>query len=126
MEAHLLSLNDFYKPKVLSAADAGYMHIIYLILLSKGKYQSHPDMGVGIRERYRYSNSDSLLIDLENDIKNQIEKYLPELQLINISLNIRNNVLGIIIDTTTGAYVLAYDRNKDTMDAAATYILNDL
>ena len=126
MEAHLLSLNNFNKPRVLSEGNAGYMHIIYLILLSKGKYQSHPDMGVGLRERYRYSNSETLLLDLKNDISSQIEKYLPELQLIDVSLNLKNDILGIVIDTTTGTYVMAYDKNKDTMEAAATYVLNDL
>lgn len=126
MEAHLLSLNKFSKPKVLSAADASYVNIIYLILTSKGKYQSHPNMGVGLRERYRFNNGTDFLIDLQADIKSQIEQYLPELELIDVSLSMRDHVLGIIIDTTNGSYVLAYDTDKETMDAAATYVLEDL
>ena len=126
MEAHLLSLNKFSKPKVLPESDAGYIHIIYLLLLSKGKYQSHPTMGVGIRERYRDNNDTDFLLNLKNDIKNQIQQFIPELQLVDISLNVKDHVLGIIIDTTSGSYVMAYDTDKETMNAAATYVLNDL
>lgn len=126
MEAHVLSLNDFSKPRVFSASSAAYTNIIYLILCSKGKYPSHPTMGVGLRERYRDNNSSDFLISLQNDIKTQIEQFLPELTLVDVSLNVRNHVLGIIIDTTDGAYVMAYDSDKETMDAAATYVLDDL
>ena len=31
-----------------------------------------------------------------------------------------------IIDTTNGAYVLAYDSEKDVMDASASYVLDQL
>lgn len=126
MEAHLLSLNDFSRPTVLSADDAAYTNIIYLILCSRGKYQSHPTMGVGIRERYRDNNDIDFLIQLQADIKSQIEQFLPELELVDVSLNVKNNILGIIIDTTNGSYVMAYDSDKQTMDAAATYVLDDL
>lgn len=126
MEAHLLSLNNFSKPKVLPSSDAGYIHIIYLLLLTKGRYQSHPTMGVGIRERYRYNNDEDFLVSLENDIKSQIEQFLPELQMTNITLNTNNHVLGIIIDTNNGSYVLGYDSEKSTIEAGASYILENL
>jgi len=126
MQSHTLSLNKFSRPLVLNGSDAVYMHLIHLILLTKGKYQSHPDMGVGLRERYKFDNDKEFLVNLSEDIKNQVQQYLPELQFVDISLNFRNGVLGIIIDTTNGVYVMAYDTDKDTMDAAATYVLGDL
>ena len=126
MEAHVLSLNDFNMPKVFNASDSAYVHIIQLILLEPGKYQSHPNMGVGIRSRYRYNNEDNFLIDLKSDITNQITNYLPELSNVSVSLTHNNHVLGIIIDTSTGTYVVAYNSVTDTMDAAATYVLDDL
>ena len=85
MQAHVLSLNDFNMPKVFNASDSAYVHIIQLILLEPGKYQSHPTMGVGIRSRYRHNNEDNFLIDLKSDITNQITKYLPELTDVTVS-----------------------------------------
>lgn len=127
MEAHVLSLNEFSKPKVFdNPSEAAYVNIIYLILCSKGRYQSHPDMGVGLRERYRYNNEEDLLNTLQQDITSQIEQYLPSLNLVDVSLTLRDGKLGIIIDTTEGIYVVAYDSIKDNMEAAATYILDDL
>lgn len=126
MEAHVLSLNDFNMPKVFNASDSAYVHIIQLILLEPGKYQSHPKMGVGIRSKYRHNNEDNFLIDLKSDITNQISTYLPELTGVSVSLTHNNHVLGIIIDTTTGTYVVAYNSVSDTMEAAATYVLDEL
>jgi hypothetical protein len=126
LEAHLLSLNSFNRPKVLSANDAAYTNLIYLIMLTKGKYQSHPNMGVGIRERYRHSNDTNMLITLRQDIRDQIEQYLPEITVIDVSFKITNHVLGIIIDTTSGAYVLAYNSDTEGIEAGASYVLDDL
>ncbi len=126
MEAHVLSLNDFNKPKVFNASDSAYVHIIQLILLEPGKFQSHPKMGVGIKSKYRHNNDNNFLIDLKNDITRQIETYLPELIDVTVTLTLNNEVLGIIIDTSTGTYVVAYNSITDTMDAAATYVLDQL
>jgi hypothetical protein len=102
------------------------VHIIQLILLEPGKYQSHPNMGVGIRSKYRYNDRESFIIDLQSDITNQITTYLPELTGVSVSLTHNDHVLGIIIDTSTGTYVVAYNSITDTMDAAATYVLENL
>lgn len=126
MKEHVLSLNDFNMPKVFNENDSNYVLIIRLFLLEPGKFQSHPEMGIGIRSRYRYNNDESFLVSLQNDINNQINKYLPELTATDITVNVRNQVLGIIINTADGAYVLAYDSAKDVMEAAATYVLDDL
>lgn len=126
MEAHVLSLNDFNMPKVFNASDSAYMHIIQLLLLEPGKYQSHPNMGVGIRSKYRHNNEDNFIMDLKSNITNQIMTYLPELTDITITLTHNNHILGIIIDTTTGTYVVAYNSITDTMEAAATYVLDQL
>jgi hypothetical protein len=126
MEAHVLSLNEFNMPKVFNASDSAYVHIIQLILLEPGKYQSHPNMGVGIRSRYRYNNEDNFIMNLQSDITNQITTYLPELVDVSVTLTHNDHVLGIIIDTSTGTYVVAYDSVSDTMDAAATYVLDQL
>jgi hypothetical protein len=126
MEAHVLSTNDFKMPKVFSSSDSAYVHIVYLLLLEPGKFQSHPNMGVGIRSRYRFNTETNFLQSLQSDITNQINAYLPELATVEVSVNLRNNILGIIINTETGTYAIAYNTDTDVMDAAATYILEQL
>lgn len=123
MHAHLLSLNNFNRPKVFEAGDAAYVHIVYIILLEPGKFQNHPTMGVGLRSRYRHNNDENFLINLQNDIANQIRQFLPELTDVTVTVNHRNNILGIIIDTSTGTYVLSYDGSKDVMNAADNNVL---
>ena len=126
MEAHVLSLNEFNMPRVFNASDSAYVHIIQLILLEPGKFQSHPNIGVGIKSRYRYNNTTNFLTDLQSDITEQINAYLPELRDVSVTLTHNDHVLGIIIDTSTGTYVVAYNSEYDTMDAAATYVLDQL
>ena len=126
MQAHLLSTNDFSMPLVYDKSNAEYINIMYLLYLTKGKYQSHPDMGVGLRERYRFALDDALLYALREDVKKQIQQYLPQINVIQVETVIQNNILGIIISTASGAYVLAYDKENDVMDVGSKYILNNL
>lgn len=127
MKEHVFSLNAFNMPKVFDQADAGYVLIVRLLLLDPGKFQSHPEMGVGLRTRYRFNNDDDLLQTLQNDIRNQMIKYLPEIATTEVRLVItRNNELGIIIDTSDGSYVLSYNNTSDTLDTAASYVLDNL
>lgn len=125
MQAHLLSLNKFNMPKVIDGSDANYVHIVYLLLLEPGTFQSHPDMGIGLRH-YRFVNNDPLP-DLRSQIAHQINNYLPELANTDITLTLgKDHILGIVINTTEGAYALAYNSEKDIMDVGAVYVLDQL
>ena len=126
MKEHVLSLNDFNMTKVFNESDSAYVLIIRLLLLEPGKFQSHPEMGVGIRSRYRFNNDENFLMNLQNDIKKQIDKYLPELSATDVTITSNNKVLGIIINTADGAYVVSYDTTTDVMQAAATHVLDEL
>lgn len=127
MQAHLLSQNAFGMPKVHDKSAAAYIHIVYIIELEPGKFQSHPTMGVGIRSRYRFNNDENMLQNLQQDIKYQIETFLPELMYVEVTVGmLKNQSLGIIINTEDGAYTLAYDGEKDTMEVGVTHILDEL
>lgn len=126
MQAHLLALNDFNMPKVLDGADAMYTNLVYLILLEPGTFQSHPKMGVGLRSRYRDNNDSDWKQSLIRDIKYQIENFLPELINSEVKINSNDSILGIIINTQDGAYALAYNKNTNIMDVAASYVLDQL
>ena len=47
-------------PKVLDEKDATHTLIVRLILLEKGTYPTHPDMGVGIVSNYRFAFTEEL------------------------------------------------------------------
>ena len=126
MQEHVLSINNFNMPKVYDKSDATYMLIVRLLLLEPGKFQSQPYMGIGLKSKYRYNNQEGFLQTLQNDIKNQMSMYLPQLSFTDITLTIKDRILGIIINTNDGAYVVAYDNDKNSIDAAATYILDNL
>ena len=120
MEVHTLSLNDFNRPKVLTGNDAAYVAIIYLIYLEKGKFQSHPDMGVGIRSRYRFNSEENILDELQQDIRKQIEQYLPELGGTGVVCEeIDQGLIVITINTDNGGvYVLEYDTTTNILTPA--------
>ena len=127
MKEHVLSLNDFNMPKVFDASNSIYVLIVRIILLEPGTFQRHPEMGIGIKSRYRYGTiDDAFLSTLKNDISKQLETYLPSLASTDIVLTVNGNTLGIIIDTEDGAYVLAYNSDTNILDTAATYVLDDL
>ena len=126
MQAHVLSLNDFNRPRVYKETDSAYIEIVRLILLEPGKYQSHPSMGVGIRSRFRHNNDENFLANLQTEITNQITKYLPELTQVSVSVSMKETILGIVIDTATSTYALAYNTTDNTIDTGATYVLDDL
>lgn len=109
---YLLSINEFVKPKVLKDAQAVYTSIIRLFLLEPGTNQTHPEMGIGIRSRYRFS--DTTDIDtLRQDVKTQIQNYLPNLLTTDIQIKTYGTTLAIFI-TTEDETVYAIGYNTDT------------
>ena len=64
--------------------------------------------------------------NLQKDITDQVNRFLPDLSMLEVTVNLNNHILGIIINTATGVYAVAYDTEKDFMDAAAEYVLSDL
>lgn len=126
LTAPVLSVNSFNNPKVLEDKNAMYMQIIYLILLKKGTFQTRPDMGVSLRERYRYNNSETLKSDLLNDIQKQMEQYLPELQdaKVDVEIDNVNHIMTIIVDTTEATYGLQYNTVTDQVTTQDNQIIS--
>lgn len=96
----LMTVNKFYKPVVLTGTDAAVIHIIRLILLEPGTIQTHPNCGVGIVSRFRYS-TDVDIKDLENTISNQISTYLPMYTTVKTAIELDNNSKSIRIYITS-------------------------
>lgn len=109
-----LSVDDFESPKKFKNAEAVSSLLIRLLLLEPGTIQSHPDMGVGIISKYRFSVEGAEL-ELQKDFEKQIEKYLPQFQGARVSVSQKNGtfMIGVKIDGTL--YGIHYDTNTSNV-----------
>lgn len=109
---YLLSINEFVQPKVLKGESAAYTTIIRLILLEPGTNQTHPDMGIGIRSRYRFSDSADIS-KLQTELKEQMKTYLPNLTVMDVQIKAYGTTIAIFISSTEdNVFAIAY--NSDT------------
>lgn len=95
---YVLSINEFIQPKVLSGNQAAYTDIIRLFLLDPGTNQTHPSMGIGIRSRYRFSDT-SQISTLREEVKVQMQTYLPNLLTADVQIETYGSTLVIFITT---------------------------
>lgn len=100
LKEYVLKTDNKYQPVILTDKEAKYTLIIRLLLMEPGTIQTHPEMGVGLVSRYRYSDVSNLM-NLQKDIDNQMTKYLPlSLQTSTVTLSRSDNqlVLNITVD----------------------------
>ena len=106
---YLLSINEFMQPKVLKNDQAAYTDIIRLFLLEPGTNQTHPEMGIGIRSRYRFSDT-SEIYKLKQEIKEQMKTYLPNLIMMDVHIQTYDTMLAIFITSQNEqVYAIGYD-----------------
>lgn len=115
----LFSLNKFGTPKTVTDNEAIYTLITRLLLLEPGTFQTHPEMGVGIVSRYRYS-FEGAARDLKADIDAQIQQYLPELQGVDVQVTDTNNnfTIDIVIDGVL--YDFSFNSKNGTLEGLIT------
>ena len=85
---------------MLTGTDAAVMQIIRLILLEPGTIQTHPDCGVGIISKFRYSTEVDVK-ELENRIASQINTYLPMYTMVQVAVELDNDQKCIKIYITS-------------------------
>lgn len=101
---YLISKNEFETPKELKDRAAVCIWLIRLLLLTPGSIQSHPNMGVGLRSKWRYVNMDKL-DSLESEIQKQIMTYLPKFKLVEVSVQQQSsNTISILINIDKATY----------------------
>lgn len=90
IKEYLLGLDDLQRPKVIDMSiiapgvyNSAVILIARLLLLKKGTYPDHPDLGIDLRARYKFT-FESELITLQEEIQLQINKYLPELNYAQV------------------------------------------
>lgn len=112
---YVLSINEFVQPKVLSGDQAAYIDIIRLFLLDPGTNQTHPEMGIGIRSRYRFSDT-SQISTLKEEVKTQMQTYLPNLLTINVQIETFGSTLAIFITSEDETvYGIGYNTENGTI-----------
>lgn len=113
------SVDDFENPKVYKDPEAICTLLIRLLLLEPGTIQSHPDMGVGLISRYRFSVEGSASA-LEGDFQQQVEKYLPQFQGARISVTEKDHAFNISVEIDGALYGIYYDTNTTTVRSGYT------
>lgn len=108
------SVDDFENPKKYKDAEAVSTLLIRLLLLEPGTIQSHPDAGVGINSRYRFS-VEGAAAELQSDFEKQIETYLPQFQGAKVSVIEKDKTfkIGVKIDGTL--YGIYYEVNTSNI-----------
>lgn len=98
---HLLTTDEFNKPKVVDGKDAIAKKLLTLLTMNPGTDMLHPEMGVGIVNRYRYADKDDLS-DLQKEIDDQIAVYLPIYSAVSVSVSYQEGLIktSISIDDT--------------------------
>lgn len=104
------SVDDFKNPKVFKDAEAVMTLIVRLLLLEPGTFQSHPNMGVGIISRYRYSPVGHAQ-ELQSDIYQQIEKYVPQLQGTRVTVSEDDGRYLIAAEFENILYGISFDKS---------------
>lgn len=110
---YLLSVDEFGNPKVVKDSKAIGQMLKHLLLLEPGTFQSHPDMGVGLVSKYRYSND---VRGLRDDFRAQITKYLPQYQAVQVECKmLQDNVCYIGATIDGNIYGFFYDTDKNSI-----------
>ena len=112
---YYLGVDEFNHPKVYTDEDATYSLLKKLILLEPGTYPTRPEMGVGLVSKYRYGEAD-ILSTLRDDIKEQIEKYLPRFHNVEVRLLLtKTKELQIEIIMNQIVYAMIYKSDMHTL-----------
>jgi len=114
---YFLSLNNFNQPSSVTGGEAVALLIARLIMLEPGSDPLHPDMGIGLASKYRYSNK---MDNLRDEIKNQISIWLPDFASdTDISLIVTpDKVLNveIILNSSNEIYTFSVSNNGSSDD----------
>lgn len=117
LREYTLSIDEFNKPKVYVGNNAIVAKLIEIALLDPGTYPTKPDMGLGLRTKYRYISEDEITT-LEQDYRKQVETYLPELTAVNVEITLdTDKVLHLLVTVDQTVYTLLYNTETKTLDS---------
>lgn len=110
---HLIATDVYNKPHTIKNKDALAVLIIRLLLMDPGTNPLHPEMGVGLVSRYRFSSS-SDMTTLNSEISDQMKNFLPKFSYTNVSCSVKegNIIVNISIDDTLYTFTTETDDSK--------------
>lgn len=88
-----------------------------LLLLNPGTIQSHPDMGVGLVQKYRYS-LEGAEIQLQSDYRNQIDTYLPQFTGADVAVKFKDHQFQIFVQVANTVFAFLYDTEEDQIQTS--------
>lgn len=115
MTEYTMSVNSFNRPKELTGNDAIYTLLVRLFLLDPGTNQSFPNMGLGARKRYRYSFQEDI-VKLESEFKDQINTYLPSLNLVDIKAKLVDKTLLVQAQINSTVFEINFNTETKTIE----------
>lgn len=102
-----LKINDFSNANTTAGIMTTVKMIKHLILLEPKTYPNHPDMGVGIKNYLFDRITHSKLQEITSAISTQITKFLPNVIINNLQIEILDNLegaagqtLGVLLEVT--------------------------
>lgn len=115
MKEYLLNTDKFKRPEVVKDKDAIYILLVRLALMEKGEYQTMPDMGLGLRSRYRYSYAEDVG-KLVTDYEDQINTYLPDLSNVKVKAKVQDHTLYIEVAVGDTVYPVYFNTETKTLE----------
>ena len=123
---YLLGLDDLQQPRAIDMSivrpnewNSAILCIARLILMRKGQLEDHPDMGIDIRARYKFSYENEL-IQLNQEIQDQVSQYLPEFTPIEVTSQFKEGStegsIAIVVIIDNVAYELLYNLTSATIE----------
>lgn len=125
---YLLGLDDLQQPQRIDMSiirpgewNSAVLIIARLILMRKGQLDDHPEMGIDIRGRYRFS-FDSELVQLSQEIQEQVAQYAPEFAPVDVMAIFKDKNgssaagVEIAIVVSNVAYSLLYNLQSETIE----------
>ncbi len=112
---YLLETDKFKRPKIVKDKDAIYILLVRLALLEKNTYQTKPDMGLGLRSRYRYSYAEDVG-KLISDYEDQINTYLPAFRGVKVNATVKEHTLFIEVTIGDTVYPIYFNTETKTLE----------
>lgn len=115
-QEHSFSVDEYMQPKTYKNSEAIAVFLTRLLLLEPGTYQSHPECGIGLISQYRYGMEGNA-IRLQSEFQRQIEKYLPNVQGVNVSVREKDGYYNISAEIDGVLYGIQYNTSNSKISS---------
>lgn len=128
-----LNINSFDKEIILKDREALASMLRTLVIVKKGTYPNNPDFGVGIEDYLFDFLNDNKISELEDEIDNQIQKWIEKSPNLNIKTKIHksksysngNYCNLVLFFTITRNNDFEYDNSKIDDYTITLYVTGD-